>query len=131
LKEGLVAGQCISKLEDKLVINSEELMDRLEGDRALLSELLGFFRRDYPGQIRAARQALSRAEAEGVERAGHALKGILANLSAIVACRLAARLEEMGRTRDLAHADSTLAELEQELSRVTASLDLLCEGVAR
>lgn len=58
------------------------------------------------------------------------LKGTLTDLSATIACRLAARLVEMGRSRDLVHVDSTLAELEQELSRVIAPLDLLSEGGA-
>jgi HPt (histidine-containing phosphotransfer) domain-containing protein len=111
-------------------INSEELLDRVAGDRVLLSELLEIFAHDWPAQIEAARGALARAEPEGVERAGHSLKGTLANLAATGACRLAARVEDIGRSRRLDEAKSVLMELEQELGRVTDSLALLCQGGA-
>jgi len=111
-------------------INSRELWDHVGGDRALMSELLELFRRDYPSQIQAAREALRRADAEGVENVGHSLKGALASLAATVASGLASRLEDTGRSGHLEQTDSILTELEQELSRVTASLDILRQGVS-
>jgi two-component system sensor histidine kinase/response regulator len=111
-------------------VNTQELWSRVGSDRALLSELLELFRQDYPAQIEAARKALAGAESEGVERAAHSLKGTLANLAATGACKLAAQLEDLGRSRQLGHANSTLTQLEREISRVTASLDILCQGGA-
>src|SRR5580658_532494 len=97
-------------------VSSQELWERVGGDRALLSELLELFRNDYPTQIQAVREALGRADSRGVEQAAHSLKGTLANLSATVAYRLASELEDMGRSGHLAKANSGLTELEQELS---------------
>ena len=111
-------------------INSKELWDRVGGDRELLSELRELFRREYPAQVQAARKALARAESEGVEHAAHSLKGSLASLAATVACGLAAQLEAIGHSRNLAQANSTLTELEREMGRVAASLDILCQNVS-
>jgi two-component system sensor histidine kinase/response regulator len=109
-------------------VNAQELWDRVGGDRVLLSELSELFRDDYPKQIQAAQEALGRADSRGFEQAAHSLKGTLANLSATVACRLAAELEVMGRSGHLEKANSGLTELEQELRRVAAALDNLCQG---
>jgi HPt (histidine-containing phosphotransfer) domain-containing protein len=109
-------------------INSQELWDRLGDDRALLSELLDDFRQDYPAQIQAVGEALACEDSPGVQHAAHSLKGTLGNLAATVGYRLAAKLEDIGRSGQLAQANSVLTELEQELSRVTTALDILCHG---
>lgn len=109
-------------------IDSGELLERVGDDRDLLCEIADTFRTDWPVQMEAARVALASADAEGVERAAHCLKGALANLAANSARELAARIEDQGRSCQLEHLDSSLVELEQELNRVTAALDALCRG---
>jgi signal transduction histidine kinase/DNA-binding response OmpR family regulator len=103
-----------------------ELLERIDGDRAFLSELLSLFRDDYPGQLRSVRQAVEAGNAEALQRAGHALKGALANLAAPTSSRLAGQLESMGRTGDLPSAAGVLADLETELERVVEELESLC-----
>jgi CheY-like chemotaxis protein/HPt (histidine-containing phosphotransfer) domain-containing protein len=103
-----------------------ELLERIDGDRAFLSELLSLFRDDYPGQLRSVRQAVDAGNAEALQRAGHALKGALANLAAPTSSRLAGQLESMGRAGDLPSAAGVLADLETELERVVEELESLC-----
>lgn len=110
-------------------INTRELWARVGGDRALLLEFLELFRLDYPAQIRAARKAVVEAQSQDLERTVHSLKGALANLSATTACQLATRLEEMGRSNDLTQAGLALSRLEQELGRVTTTLDIFLKEV--
>jgi HPt (histidine-containing phosphotransfer) domain-containing protein len=109
-------------------VDAKELMERIGGDRSLLRELIGFFQTESASQVGTCQSALGTLKAEEVERAGHTLKGMLANLAAPEAMKLAARLEEMGRNRELADADSTLTKLKVELSRVEDSLETLCNG---
>lgn len=111
-------------------INSQELLERVGGDRELVSELLECFRRDYPAQIQQARAALVRAESKGVENAAHSLKGALANLAASNAHALAAQLENLGQSGQFSRAHEILADLERELERVATSLDTFCHGGA-
>jgi two-component system, sensor histidine kinase and response regulator len=106
-------------------VNTAELLQRVDGDRAFLSELVGVFREECPGQIREAQDAIARGDAAEVERVGHSLKAALGNLSAIGASGLAAELETMGRSGDLALAGPKLTEMKNELSRAMEALEKL------
>jgi two-component system sensor histidine kinase/response regulator len=111
-------------------VNKTELLQRIDGDRAFLAELVGIFREESPGLMRKAREAIVRNDAAEVERMGHALRGALVNLSAIAASGLAAELEKMSRSGELVNAAATLQQLEEELPRTLETLDsLACEVV--
>ncbi len=110
-------------------VDAEDLLGRVNGDRALVAELLEMFRQEYPKQLRALREAQARGAADEIERGGHALKGMLANLAARKACKLAAELEEMGKRRESSEAAAVLAALEQELRQVETALEFLAQGV--
>ena len=111
-------------------VNTTELLQRIDADRAFLAELVGTFREEFPGMIQDAQGAIRRGDAAGVERVGHALKGALGNLSASGASSLAGEMETMGRIDNLALADAKLIETEHEVHRALETLDaLLLESV--
>jgi len=107
-------------------ILQDELLERIDGDRVFLAELLTIFQGDYPEQIRLAHEAVTRGDAAVLQRVGHALKGALGNLSAPIAARAATELESMGKDGDIAMADVRLTELENELPRVIEALEGMC-----
>jgi HPt (histidine-containing phosphotransfer) domain-containing protein len=88
--------------------------------------LLELFRSDYPGQIKALRQAIATNDAPTLESVGHALKGSLANLAAPAASKIAAEIETMGRSGEIALAAKKTSDLEAELARVVELLDGMC-----
>jgi CheY-like chemotaxis protein len=104
---------------------TEELLERIEGDRTLLAELVVLLRESYPTQIRSAREAVMQSDAAALERAGHALKGALGNLAAPIGSKLAFELESMGRTGDLRLANTSIDRLEHELLSVLKTLEEL------
>jgi two-component system, sensor histidine kinase and response regulator len=104
-------------------VNAAELLQRIDGDRALLADLVEILRGEYPGQLRDARESIARGDAKGLERVGHALKGAFDNLSAKSASGFAAELESMGRSGNLALAGSKLMGLESEILQVIETLD--------
>ncbi len=104
----------------------EELLERIDGDRVFLAELLGLFRADSPDQIGAARKAVAENDAAALQQVGHTLKGALANLAAPVASRIASGLETMGKTGNMTLAGTRVTELEKELAMVTQTLEGLC-----
>jgi two-component system sensor histidine kinase/response regulator len=112
-------------------VSKEELLERIDGDRILLAELVELFREDYPGQIRTAQQAVMKADAAALQRVGHALRGALGNLAAPIASRIAGELESMGKSGDIALAGSRVRELEEELRRVVETLEGLCLETVR
>ena len=110
---------------------AEELLERVDGDRGFVAELLGLLRGDYPGQIEEIRQAIAEGDSAGLQDVGHALKGALGNLAAPVAAGMAGELESMGRNGDISAAGARLAALEAEMTRVVEQLEELCMEVAQ
>jgi two-component system, sensor histidine kinase and response regulator len=107
-------------------ICTEELLERIDGDRVFLSELLDLLRLDYPEQLRTAQTAIAKGDPAALQRVGHALKGALGNLSAPIASRIAGELELMGTAGELVFAESKVIELEKEVSRAIEALEGLC-----
>ncbi|HXB62830.1 MAG TPA: response regulator [Acidobacteriaceae bacterium] len=105
---------------------TRELLERVDGDYSFLAELLELFRGDYPVLIQSAREAVSNGDAVVLQRAGHTLQGVLGNLAAPVALRIAGELEAMGKAGNLALAGAKVTELERELVHVLESLEGLC-----
>ena len=105
---------------------STELLQRIDGDLSLLSELLELFRGDFPGQIRALREALKNGDSANFQRIGHTLKGALGNLSAPHASHLAGEIESIGKSGEITVAESKVNDLECEGDRVIQDLQHLC-----
>jgi two-component system, sensor histidine kinase and response regulator len=115
----------------KSPIDEAELLDRIDGDRTLLIELVDLFRTDYPYHLRAAQEAIDTQNAAGLRSAGHAMRGALANLSASCASVLAAELEEIGKSQKLAQAQAKLDRLTQEIGDALKAIESLCPAHAK
>ena len=99
-----------------------EALDRLGGDEELLRELCGIFLAESPKLLQKLRQAVAEADAEGVIRAAHSLKGELGYLGAEVAVQAARKLEDMGHEKNLSNAAEVFALLEREFTGLHATL---------
>ena len=75
----------------------QNLVELDEGGHELLSEMIAIFREDTPRRIQDILAAIARGDAEGLSRAGHALKGGAGALGANAMRHLAAGLEALGR----------------------------------
>jgi CheY-like chemotaxis protein/HPt (histidine-containing phosphotransfer) domain-containing protein len=102
-------------------IDERALLERLNGDRALLGELIGVFENDCPRMLDAVRQAVEAGDAAALQAAAHKLKGSVANFSAGGAVDAAARLETMGKQR-ADGAPEAFAILETEIARLRRTL---------
>jgi len=99
-------------------LDLRDAMERLEGDRALLDELLNLFLEDCPPKLEGLRQAIDRDDMEAVHGLGHALKGAAANLSLGPIRAAAYRIECAGKEGRVADARSAIEELEAEFERL-------------
>jgi two-component system sensor histidine kinase/response regulator len=95
---------------------AEELLERVEGDRGFIAELLEVMKGDFPGQADALSEAIAGGDSIAMQEIAHALKGALGNLAAPTAARIAGELEVMGR----------IVELQREVTRVMEQLEELC-----
>jgi CheY-like chemotaxis protein len=108
-----------------------ELLQRVEGDRDLLREMIGLFHDCEPRLLSQLRTAVAGGQAQGVRRAAHAFRGAVGNFAAGAVLRAIERLEALATDGALAGADEALGELEEEAGRLRAALDRwLAEGEA-
>jgi two-component system sensor histidine kinase/response regulator len=134
--------RCLAKKEGspnmaEIPQNSRELIDRVsllervEGDQELLTEMVHLFQEDAPNLLAAMRDALQRADMPLLERSAHSLKGAASNLSAGAAAAAAMQLELNAKNRDAESARGSLVEVERAVKQLLPALAELCQGVAK
>ncbi|MEW6209560.1 MAG: response regulator [Acidobacteriota bacterium] len=105
------------------VIDAEALIENSLGNMNVMRELVGLFLENYQEAMEALRGAIAMGDGESVNEAAHKLKGSLGGVQARAACRVALRLEEMGREGDLTEALAAMEELDYEIRRLCLALD--------
>ncbi len=110
---------------DTDVLDGQELLSRVEGDRELLSEIVQEFLRDCPRLLARIRDAIAAGDGEALARAAHSLRGSVANFAAKPALQAALELERIGDERDLTGAEGAYSILEKELGLLKRALALL------
>lgn len=105
------------------ILNLEELLGRVDGDRELLVELFFIFRAGCPGNFQRLRDAIRREDGKAAERECHTFKGILLNLSAPRAAAATRELENLARKRQFGSMRIALTELESEVQHLLAQID--------
>ncbi len=73
------------------------LLERVDGDEALLRELVDLFLQTYPDLLRRLRADCENGDADDLARQAHTLKGMLGNFGTGPAFTLALELEQAGR----------------------------------
>jgi PAS domain S-box-containing protein len=101
----------------------EAALERVGGDRALLRELIDMFQAEVPGWLAGLNEAIERGDAPTVKRLAHTLKGAVSTFAAATAVAAALRLEEIGRSGELAEAPAARQELRQALDRLGVALN--------
>jgi HPt (histidine-containing phosphotransfer) domain-containing protein len=109
------------------VLDREGLLDRVDGDRSLLLDMIQIFMEQVPGLTDTLRRAVAEGDAQALRRTAHTIKGVTGELAAPNARRLAMTLEDLGETGRLPDAPAVLADLEAELERLRRDLALLAE----
>ena len=93
----------------------------VDGDKALLAEVVESFLRNYPQQIMELREALRTRDAQGIQRVADNLKDMVALLGAKQAYTLARTLETLGKEARLEDASNVLDRLELILDHITTA----------
>ena len=103
-------------------IDLPDLLERVDQDFVFIAELTEVLREDCPRKLAIIRDCLEAADAQGLKRAAHGLKGALSNLSAKPAAAFAAKLEALGTSDDLSPAHSLIPRLTSEITRALEAL---------
>ncbi len=124
LLEGLPPREEVTTQEyqETAFFDESELLNRFQGDREFLYELVELFLDDYPKHVEDMRQAVRAGDRRSLQRSAHTLKGSIGNFSCSEAFRAVIRLEEGVESSDVKEAGPALADLEQALERLRHGL---------
>jgi signal transduction histidine kinase/CheY-like chemotaxis protein len=104
------------------VFDEAAALDFVEGDRALLAELVEMFSEQWPKLLARLQTAVVTHDSQAVYFAAHALKGQVGHFGARTTVEAARELEVMGRQGELAEAPAALYALTHELGRLHSAL---------
>ena len=112
------------------VLDLEEALDRVDGDRDLLNEIAGLFLADVDEMVDVVRKAVEAKDAGAIHRAAHRLKGSVVTFAAAPAGDAALALELMGRDGQIDAAPEAFTRLEFEIGRLVQALKPLVDEQA-
>jgi len=119
-------------------LDREVLLARVEGDEALLDELVRLFVGDVPARLGEVSVALAAGDGPALRRAAHAVKSAVSNFvtcpggagPAAEAIAAARRLEDLAGGGDLAAAAGAARALEEAVARLRDELLSLAPAAA-
>jgi HPt (histidine-containing phosphotransfer) domain-containing protein len=114
-----------------LIFDHQELLARVENDRELLRDLLTIFKEDFPRQLLTLREAVEAKDGDLVATAAHTLRGMLSNLAASQAAATAARLEQMGRKKEILGFQEAFGVFENDVNKLLPQLDACMAEVCK
>ena len=107
------------------VIDVSEALERVDGDKELLGELVAIFLEETPSMVAEIKEAIAQNDAKALEYSAHTLKGSVGNFGAKNVIEAAFVLEKAGREGDLTGTEAALVVLEQSLSELEPILSSL------
>ncbi len=118
---GLSSASLHSAQSTSRMWNRAQALEMLGGDPDLLRVTVDIFLSEVPMQLKALRDAIMRADSDGVSRTSHTLKGTLGALG-LAATTRASELEQMGRTRNLDRASELFSGLDAEITELLTAM---------
>ena len=113
------------------VLHRQALLDRVEGDRALLAEMVELFFEEVPRQLSELHESIVRGDAPAAEGMAHKIKGAVGNFAAPAAAAAAEQAEKLARTGDLEGARAASESLKVEIERLQPVLTAFCTEVSQ
>jgi CheY-like chemotaxis protein/HPt (histidine-containing phosphotransfer) domain-containing protein len=112
------------------VLDFAAALDRVDGDRELLENLMGMFAGECSHDIVEIRKSLEARDMEQLERLAHTLKGASASLAAGRVADAAFALEKQARTGEVGNAEQLLEILLGEINRLLPEIEAFRRKVA-
>jgi two-component system sensor histidine kinase/response regulator len=111
---------------DEPVFDSALALERVDGEREFLGEIVRLFLADAPGRLAEIEQALAHHDAKKLANAAHALKGATGCLGGLRASAAALQLESIATKGELSCAGGAVALLKQDLAELTSAISDFC-----
>lgn len=99
------------------MFEASEALDRVDGDKEFLAELVGIFFGTYPSDFAGLTAAADGGDLAAVEARAHSMKSALGNLGARSSAEVCGLIEKMGRERDGSRLREELRRLDDEVGK--------------
>jgi len=114
-KAGPVKGRSRRPAADRSVFDITSALERMDGDRPLLNELIALFNEQLPAQITSLSNAIENCDAAKAVQESHNIKGAARNLSADRLAAVAEEIETKAKAGDLAPMKDLLSRFMDEM----------------
>ncbi|HEV2222936.1 MAG TPA: response regulator [Candidatus Acidoferrales bacterium] len=104
-------------------LNTVELLERVQGDRELLTEIVHLFETGLPAILQGLHESIAREDAVEIARVAHTLKGSVGNFGRGAACRAVEEMESFAKQSDIARTANAFVVVERELKELLAALE--------
>jgi CheY-like chemotaxis protein/HPt (histidine-containing phosphotransfer) domain-containing protein len=94
---------------------------RLDGNRKLLADMIGFFREDAPQLLNEIESAIAHGDVARVKRAAHSMKGLAASFEAERVISHARKIERLAETAQLEEITASLSDFRAAISELEAA----------
>lgn len=118
----------ISRARHKENLDRALILEQLEGNAELLTELAQLFLEEAPQLIEAMRKALRQGDMKELARSAHSMKGAAGNFFAHGTVSAASQLEDDAKRGDVEAAKAGLATLEAIVNYLLTELANLWQG---
>ncbi|HEX4004260.1 MAG TPA: response regulator [Candidatus Acidoferrales bacterium] len=112
------------------VFDFKDALDRVEGDRDLLDEIICIFTGECSSNMDAIRRACAAADSRVLERLAHTMKGASANLGAVALSQVAFKLEKLAASGDLPSCSPWIDKMQREIELLLPELESVCPKAA-
>jgi PAS domain S-box-containing protein len=103
------------------LIDEQEVLKGLGGDRELFTDVLSLFLEDSKRLFQDIQSAVAGKNPAALARSAHALKGSIANLSSGAAHKYSAELEKMGKNGEISSAPEFVRKLKDALQKLQSA----------
>ncbi|HLJ40271.1 MAG TPA: response regulator, partial [Candidatus Acidoferrales bacterium] len=104
-------------------LNTAELLERVQGDRELLAEIVQLFETGLPAILQGLRESIAREDAVEIARTAHTLKGSVGNFGRGAAYRAVEQMESFAKENDMARTAKAFGVVESELKELLVALE--------
>lgn len=103
-------------MDKSKVFDKESVMERLDDDVELLTELLQMLFSDVEDRLNSIKESIDASDYKGIEQKAHSLKSALGNLGANVAHSMAYEIEVAGREQKIEKLPKTFPKFKEAIS---------------
>ncbi|MCR9198569.1 MAG: PAS domain S-box protein [Planctomycetaceae bacterium] len=121
LEDAMGAVLSIGTTTEQPAVDRQELLQRCNGDIALINSLTDIFEQAASGDVTTIRQALEDRDHEQIRAVSHRLKGTLQHLCAHQAALVIVQISELSLS-DRAKSEQLLQDLELQIARIGEEL---------